>query len=155
MHYLDITELLLERTVLYRLFRMFLRLLHLIITQFSDRLTPFPDRFTSQWIGAILRILQKLLKYFNGTAVSTSLVLPAAGVLPIILALNYNFIRICYVIICIIFIILSETSWRFCSILMAVFYEVIDQYHNMQVFGIIYLRIVYFVYVVSKCFTIF
>ena len=68
---------------------------------------------------------------------------------------EFELFRICYVIIWIIFIILSQTSWRFCSILMAVFYEVIDQYHNMQVFGIIYLRIVYFVYAVSKCFTVF
>ena len=47
-------------------------------------------RFTSQLISCISRVLQKLLKYFNGTAIPTSLVLQAAGVFPLILALNLN-----------------------------------------------------------------
>ena len=44
----------------------------------------------SQLIKCISRVLQKLLKYINGTAVLTSFVLPAAGVFPVILILNLN-----------------------------------------------------------------
>ena len=33
---------------------------------------------------------QKLLKFFNGTAISTFFVLPAAGVFPVILILDLN-----------------------------------------------------------------
>ena len=36
------------------------------------------------------RVLQKLLKHFNGTAISTSLLLSSAGALPVILTLNLN-----------------------------------------------------------------
>ena len=36
------------------------------------------------------RVLQKLLKYFNGTAISTFIPLPSWGVLPVILTLNSN-----------------------------------------------------------------
>ena len=36
------------------------------------------------------RVLQKLLKYFNGTAISTFIALPSRGVLPVILTLNSN-----------------------------------------------------------------
>ena len=34
--------------------------------------------------------LQKLLKYFNGTIISTSFVLPAGGVFPVIFILDLN-----------------------------------------------------------------
>ena len=47
-------------------------------------------RFISQLIRGFSWVLQKLLKYFNGTAISTSLVLPAARPLPIILTLTLN-----------------------------------------------------------------
>ena len=47
-------------------------------------------RSISQLISGISRVLQKLLKYFDGTTISTSLVLPAAGVLPAILTLDLN-----------------------------------------------------------------
>ena len=47
-------------------------------------------RLISQLINGISRVLQKLLKYFNGTAVLTSFVFPAAGVLPVILTLYLN-----------------------------------------------------------------
>ena len=36
------------------------------------------------------RVLQKLLKYFNGTAISTFIALPSRGVLPVSLTLNSN-----------------------------------------------------------------
>ena len=42
-------------------------------------------RFTSQLINEISRVLQKLVQYFNGTIVSTSFVLPSAGLFFVIL----------------------------------------------------------------------
>ena len=42
-------------------------------------------RLISQLINGISRVLQKLLRYFNGTPISASFVLPAAGVFPVIL----------------------------------------------------------------------
>ena len=47
-------------------------------------------RLISQLISVISRILQKLLKYFNGTAILTSFVLPSAGFFPVNYALNLN-----------------------------------------------------------------
>ena len=38
----------------------------------------------------ISRVLQKLLKYFNGTAISTSFVLTLLGVFPVALILHLN-----------------------------------------------------------------
>ena len=43
-----------------------------------------------QLINGTSTVLQKLLKYLNGTAISTSFVLAAAGVFPFILILNLN-----------------------------------------------------------------
>ena len=47
-------------------------------------------RFISQLIKGISRVLQKLLKYFSDNAISTFFLLPAAGILPVVLALNLN-----------------------------------------------------------------
>ena len=47
-------------------------------------------RLISQLIKGILRVLQKLLKYFNSTAILTSFVLPTAGVFPFIFTLDLN-----------------------------------------------------------------
>ena len=47
-------------------------------------------RLISQLINGISRILQKLLQYFNGTAISTSFALPSAGVFPVIFILDLN-----------------------------------------------------------------
>ena len=47
-------------------------------------------KLTLQLIGNISRVLQKLLKYFNGAIISTSFVLPAAGVFPVIFILDLN-----------------------------------------------------------------
>ena len=46
-------------------------------------------RLFSQLIKGILRVLQKLLKYFNGTIISTSFV-PPSVVLRVIFCLNLN-----------------------------------------------------------------
>ena len=58
-----------------------------VITQSSDQ---SKMRLISQLINSISRVLQKLLKYFNGSANSTSFVLPAAGIFPVVLILNLN-----------------------------------------------------------------
>ena len=47
-------------------------------------------RFILQLISSISNVLQMLLKYFNGTFISRSLVLSEAGALPVIPALNLN-----------------------------------------------------------------
>ena len=48
------------------------------ITHFLDQVK---SRLISQLINGISRVVQKLLKYFNRTAILTSFVLPPAGVL--------------------------------------------------------------------------
>ena len=45
---------------------------------------------TSQLLNSISRVLQKLLKYLNGTIISTFFSLPAAGVFPVIFILDLN-----------------------------------------------------------------
>ena len=45
---------------------------------------------TSQLIKGTSRVLQKLLKYFSGTIISTFFSLPAAGVFPVIFILDLN-----------------------------------------------------------------
>ena len=45
---------------------------------------------TSQFINGTSRVLQKLLKYLNGTIISTSFVLPLSGVFPVIFILDLN-----------------------------------------------------------------
>ena len=47
-------------------------------------------RLTSQLIDGISKVLQKLLKYFNGNITSTYFVLPAAGLIPVIFTLDSN-----------------------------------------------------------------
>ena len=59
----------------------------IVITQVDDHAK---IRITSQLINGISRVLQKILKYFNGTIISTSFVLPSAGVSPVIFTLDVN-----------------------------------------------------------------
>ena len=47
-------------------------------------------RLTTQLIKGISRVLQKLLKYFNGTTISISFLLSESRVFPVILALDLN-----------------------------------------------------------------
>ena len=54
----------------------------MVITQFSDQVRM---RLDYQLIKGISRILQKLLKCLNGTAISLSFVLPTPGVFPVAL----------------------------------------------------------------------
>ena len=57
----------------------------------AEEITHFLDqvklRLISKLINGFSRVLQKLLKYFNGTAVLSYFVLPAAGDFPVILIL--------------------------------------------------------------------
>ena len=48
----------------------------LVITQADDHVR---KRSISQLIGGISRVLQKVLKYFNGTTIWTFFVLPSGG----------------------------------------------------------------------------
>ena len=57
------------------------------ITQFLDQVK---IRLISQLINDILRAIQKLLKYFNGTDISKYFVLRSSGVFPVILILDLN-----------------------------------------------------------------
>ena len=57
----------------------------LVITQVDDHVN---WRLISQLINDISRVLQKLLKYFDSTIISTSFVLPSSGVFPVIFVLN-------------------------------------------------------------------
>ena len=61
--------------------------IELVITQFFDHVS---ISFTSQFIIGISRLLQKLLKYFNGTNISTSFVLPSTEVFLVLFTLYLN-----------------------------------------------------------------
>ena len=47
-------------------------------------------RLISQFINGISRVLQKLLKYFNGAVISISFILLSAGLFPVIFILDLN-----------------------------------------------------------------
>ena len=59
----------------------------MVITQVVDHVKL---RLISQFIVDISRVLQKLLKYFNGTAILTSFVLPLSVFLSIVFTLDRN-----------------------------------------------------------------
>ena len=59
----------------------------LVITQSLDH---NKRRLTSQLINSISIVLRKVLKYFNGTIISTSFVFPLAGVFAVISILDLN-----------------------------------------------------------------
>ena len=60
---------------------------HMFLDQDDDHVKM---TFTSQLINSISRVFQELLKYFNGTIISTPFVFPSAGVFPVILILDLN-----------------------------------------------------------------
>ena len=57
------------------------------MTQFADHVK---ISSTSQLIKGISKVVQKLLKYFNGTIISTSCILPSSQVWPVIFVLKLN-----------------------------------------------------------------
>ena len=59
----------------------------LLITQVDDLVKM---GLTSQLINGISRVLQELLKYFNGTIISTFFVFPSSGVFSVIFILDLN-----------------------------------------------------------------
>ena len=59
----------------------------LVITQSLDHVV---SRLISQLTNGISRVLQKVLKYFNGTIVSKFFILPSAGVFPVIFTFYLN-----------------------------------------------------------------
>ena len=59
----------------------------LIMIQFDDHVRM---RLISKLIKEIWRFVQKLLKYFDGTAISTPSVLPSPGIFPVIFTLVLN-----------------------------------------------------------------
>ena len=59
----------------------------LVITRVDDHVKM---RLTSQLTNGISMVFQNLLKYFNGTIISTSFVLPLAGVFPVTFILDLN-----------------------------------------------------------------
>ena len=65
----------------------FLSRVKLVITQVGDLVK---IKLTSQLIKGISRVPQNLLKYFNGTFISTSFSLPLLGVYPVIFILDLN-----------------------------------------------------------------
>ena len=58
-----------------------------VITQVDDHVK---IKLTSQLIKDISIVLQKLLRYFNGTIISTSFSLPATGAFHVIFILDLN-----------------------------------------------------------------
>ena len=62
-------------------------MLVLIITQSADQ---SKISSISQLIKGISRVLQKLLKYFSGTNISTPFISPSSFVWPVILVLKLN-----------------------------------------------------------------
>ena len=68
-------------------------ILHSVIST-AEEIIHFLDqvksRLISQLINGISRVLQELLKYFNGTAILTFFVLLEEGVFPVILDLYLN-----------------------------------------------------------------
>ena len=87
MHYLDLTKLLLEHNCFVSVIENVPAPAELVITQVNYHVKM---RLISTLINGISRVLQKSLKYFNDTSISTSFLLPSSGVFPVIFALNLN-----------------------------------------------------------------
>ena len=95
----------------------------------------------------------KLLKYFNGTIISTSFVLPSLRVFPVFYFI-FKWFRVLYVIIRNIFIVLPKTSWCFWKII-TILNQVIHWHYNIDILRIICVCIVYSAYAFNKWCTIF
>ena len=80
MQYFELIKLLLKHKI-YSVIANLPAPVELVIAQVDDHVKM---RLISQLINSISRILQKSLKYFNGTIISTSFVLLLALVFPVI-----------------------------------------------------------------------
>ena len=102
-------------------------------------------RFTSQLINDISRVLQTLLKYFNGTIISISFMLPSAGAFCVIFNLDLNdseSVKLSRAHLCNIainFQMLWNNYWHYYII----------------IFSITYFCIIYFTFTINKWSTIF
>ena len=119
---------------------MYLSIIANVVTLAASQATQFADqvisRLISQVIRGISRVLRKLLKYFNGTAIST-FISPALPVLFLNLDLNLNDSE-------------SVLSLSFGSSLYLYYIKIIHWYHNIKIFDIIYQGIIYFADAFSK-----
>ena len=71
-------KLLLEQKVLYLFLQIFQPgVLELVITEVDEHIIM---RLISKLINGVSRVFQTVLKYFNGSIISMSFVLPSAGV---------------------------------------------------------------------------
>ena len=102
-------------------------------------------RFTSQLINDISKVTHTFLKYFNGTIISISLVLPSAGVFCVIFNLDLNdseSVKLSRAHLCNIainFQVLWNNYWHY----------------YISIFSIIYFCIIYFTLTINKWSTIF
>ena len=87
LYYLELIKLQQEHKVFLSTFASFVAPVAEEITQFWDQVK---IRLISQLINGILRVLQKLLKYFNGTTILASFTLPSVWAFPVILILDLN-----------------------------------------------------------------
>ena len=87
LRYLELIKLKLDHRMLVSVIANFVSPVAEEITQSADQVKM---KLISQPIKGISRVLQKILRYFNGTAVLTSCLLPGAGVFPVILILNLS-----------------------------------------------------------------
>ena len=61
-----------------------------VAAEITQSLEQVKMRLISRLIKGISRVLPKLLKYSNGTAILTSFVLPIGGVLPVVFTANVD-----------------------------------------------------------------
>ena len=102
-------------------------------------------RLFSQLINGISRGIQKLLKYFNGTAISTFFCIIIIRSIFCYFNLGFERFRFSCIIIWLISIMFPYTSSCF-WIIITVFYYIIDWHHIIYIFCIIYLSIIYIPY---------
>ena len=77
-----------EQKVLYLFLQIFQSgALELVITEVDEHIIM---RLISQLFNGISRVFQKVLKYFNGSIISMSFVLPSAGVFSAVFILDWN-----------------------------------------------------------------
>ena len=84
MHYLELIKLPLEQNFVSVIANLPAPV-ELLIIQVDDHVKM---KLTSQLINGISRVFQKLLKYFNGTIISTYFVFPSSGVFLVIFILD-------------------------------------------------------------------
>ena len=91
MHYPQLIKLLLEQKVLYLFLQIFQPgALELVMTEVEEHIIM---RLISKLINGISRVFHKVLKYFNGSIISMSFVLPSAGVFSVFFLFEIEMIQ--------------------------------------------------------------